>query len=168
MREVLNAIFYLPREGCTYRAPPHDFPPWRTVYNYFEAWKRDGTCDRILVLLLGRTRKSAGRDLQPRVACNALARRPDSGRLGHCPSHPSLTRSGRRPPKNSPRTANGYLDPAGLPVSWYRRGTVPIRDSRRQGVAVAANGCLPLEPLLAATRDQPAITASVPQLTNRR
>src|SRR5512147_3110064 len=38
MREVVNALFYLTHEGCTWRALPHDFPPWRTVYNYFDAW----------------------------------------------------------------------------------------------------------------------------------
>ncbi len=30
IREVVNAIFYLNREGCTWRALPHDFPPWQT------------------------------------------------------------------------------------------------------------------------------------------
>jgi putative transposase len=69
MREVLNAIFYLAHEGCTWRALPHDFPPWKTVYNYFDAWKRDGTWGRILALLRTRLRKAAGRDVQPRVAC---------------------------------------------------------------------------------------------------
>ena len=43
MRSVVNAIFYRNRNGCIWRALPHDFPPWRTVYNYFAAWKRDGT-----------------------------------------------------------------------------------------------------------------------------
>jgi len=69
LREVLNAIFYLTHEGCTWRALPHDFPPWRIVYNYFDAWKRDGTWDRILAPLRTRLRKAAGRDIQPRVAC---------------------------------------------------------------------------------------------------
>ena len=32
MRQVVNAIFYRNRNGCTWRALPHDFPPWRTVY----------------------------------------------------------------------------------------------------------------------------------------
>ena len=35
LREVANAIFYLTHEGCTWRALPHDFPRWKTVYNYF-------------------------------------------------------------------------------------------------------------------------------------
>src|SRR5215217_7728158 len=69
MREVVNAIFYLTREGCSWRALPHDFPPWKTVYNYFEAWRDDGTWDRFLTALRRRVRRSAGRDPDPRVAC---------------------------------------------------------------------------------------------------
>ena len=69
MREVVNAIFYLTREGCSWRALPHDFPPWKTVYNYFEDWKRDGTWDRFLTILRWRVRQAAGRDPDPRVAC---------------------------------------------------------------------------------------------------
>src|ERR1700720_4134263 len=69
MREVLNAIFYLNREGCTWRALPHDFPPWKTVYNYFEGWQRDGTWDRLLTALRRRVRSGKGRDPDPRVAC---------------------------------------------------------------------------------------------------
>src|SRR5215468_356955 len=69
MREVTDAIFYLTHEGCTWRALPHDFPRWKTVYNYFDAWKRDGTWDRILDILRPRLRKAAGRPPSPRVAC---------------------------------------------------------------------------------------------------
>jgi putative transposase len=69
IREVVNAIFYITHEGCTWRALPHDFPPWRTVYNYFDAWKRDDTWDRIIDILRVRLRKAAGRETSPRVAC---------------------------------------------------------------------------------------------------
>ena len=31
MREVINAILYVDRTGCQWRALPHDFPPWSTV-----------------------------------------------------------------------------------------------------------------------------------------
>ena len=44
---------------------PHDFPPWRTVYNYFDAWKRDGTWDRIIDILRVRLRAAAGRPTSP-------------------------------------------------------------------------------------------------------
>jgi putative transposase len=33
LREVVNALFYHVREGCTWRALPHDLPPWKTAYN---------------------------------------------------------------------------------------------------------------------------------------
>lgn len=69
MREVVNAIFYLTREGCSWRALPHDFPPWKTVYNYFEAWKRDGTWDHFLTALRQGVRLAAYRGRTPRVAC---------------------------------------------------------------------------------------------------
>jgi putative transposase len=69
MREVVNAIFYLCREGCSWRALPHDFPPWKTVYNYFEAWKQDGTWEQFLTALRLRVRRAAGRHPHPRVAC---------------------------------------------------------------------------------------------------
>jgi putative transposase len=67
MREVVNAIFYFNREGCTWRALPHDFPPWKTVYNYFQAWQQDGTWDFFLDALRRRVRAAAGRDPDPRV-----------------------------------------------------------------------------------------------------
>lgn len=41
--DILNAIFYVLCEGCTWRGLPGDFPPWQTVYTYFRRWKRDGT-----------------------------------------------------------------------------------------------------------------------------
>jgi putative transposase len=69
MREVVNAIFYLTREGCSWRALPHDFPPWKTVYNYFEDWQHDGTWYKFLTALRRRVRAAAGRDPTPRVAC---------------------------------------------------------------------------------------------------
>lgn len=69
MREVVNAIFYLTREGCTWRALPHDFPPWKTVYNYFEGWKHNGTWDQLLTTLRRQVRSAAHHHPDPRVAC---------------------------------------------------------------------------------------------------
>jgi putative transposase len=68
MREVLNALCYLNREGCSWRAIPHDFGvPWRTVYNYFRAWIDDGTWDRFVTALRMRVRRAAGRDPDPKT-----------------------------------------------------------------------------------------------------
>lgn len=40
---VLNAIFYVLTQGCTWRNLPGDFPRWQTVYTYFRNWRIDGT-----------------------------------------------------------------------------------------------------------------------------
>lgn len=42
-REVVNAILYRTRTGCSWRQLPRDFPPWETVYAYYAAWAADGT-----------------------------------------------------------------------------------------------------------------------------
>ena len=34
-RRILNAILYVNRTGCPWRALPKDFPHWKTVYNIF-------------------------------------------------------------------------------------------------------------------------------------
>jgi putative transposase len=69
MREILNALFYLNREGCSWRAIPHDFGiPWKTVYNYFRAWIDDGTWQRMQDALRADVRKAAGRDPNPHSA----------------------------------------------------------------------------------------------------
>src|SRR3712207_4966769 len=46
LREILNAIFYVVRSGCSWRLLPHDFPPWRSVYHYFREFRLDGTWER--------------------------------------------------------------------------------------------------------------------------
>jgi putative transposase len=69
MREVVNAILYLTREGCTWRALPHDFPPWKTVYNYFQAWAADGTWDQLLTALRHQARVKVGRQPTPSACC---------------------------------------------------------------------------------------------------
>lgn len=68
VREVVNALFYRNRNGCGWRALPHDFPPWKTVYNYFQWWTWDGTWDKALKALREQARQAAGREPTPRVA----------------------------------------------------------------------------------------------------
>ena len=65
LREVINAVFYRNRNGCTWRALPRDFPRWRTVYNYFQEWRDDGTWGAINNTLRGEVRRQAGRDPTP-------------------------------------------------------------------------------------------------------
>src|SRR5215210_6219961 len=64
-REILNAIFYIVKSGCAWRLLPHDFPPWKTVYHYFRAWRLDGTWERMHTALRQRVRVRFKRNPQP-------------------------------------------------------------------------------------------------------
>ena len=66
--EILNAIFYLLRAGCSWRMLPHDLPPWRIVYHYFRSWRDDGTLQCIHDALLAQVRQMEGRDPTPSAA----------------------------------------------------------------------------------------------------
>lgn len=68
LREVVNALCYLNHEGCTWRALPHDFPPWRTAYEYFAAWKADGTWDEVHGTLRRHPRVQQSRPHTPTTA----------------------------------------------------------------------------------------------------
>lgn len=68
IREILNAIFYLVRAGCTWRLLPHDLPPWKTVYHYFRLWRKDGTWEKINTALRTEVRVAAGREPEPSAA----------------------------------------------------------------------------------------------------
>jgi putative transposase len=65
LRGVVDAILYRNRNGCTWRALPHDLPAWRTVYNYFTRWRDDGTWAALNDALRGQVRRKAGRDPTP-------------------------------------------------------------------------------------------------------
>ena len=68
MREVMNAVLYVLRNGIVWRALPHDFPPWKTVYHYFSAWRRAGTWEAIHAALREEVRQAAGREPTPSAA----------------------------------------------------------------------------------------------------
>ena len=65
LREILNAIFYVVRSGCSWRLLPHDFPPWRSVYHYFRQFRLDGTWARVHTALRERVRVRLKRNPQP-------------------------------------------------------------------------------------------------------
>lgn len=67
-RELLDAIFYAVRGGCAWRLLSHEFPPWKTVYHYFRAWRLDGTWERVNGALRERIRAMAGREATPGAA----------------------------------------------------------------------------------------------------
>jgi transposase len=68
LRRIVEAILYLDRAGCPWRYLPADFPPWRTVYGYFAAWRDDGTLARLHDTLRAQVRAAAGRSTEPTAA----------------------------------------------------------------------------------------------------
>jgi putative transposase len=67
-REIVNAIFYVTRTGCQWRALPHDLPPYRIVFHYFRLWQKDGTWKLIHDKLRDRVRRAARKTPKPTAA----------------------------------------------------------------------------------------------------
>ena len=66
-REILNGIFYISKGGCAWRDMPHDLPPWRLVYYYFEKWQAEGIWERINDALREKVRVKSGKKKSPRL-----------------------------------------------------------------------------------------------------
>lgn len=67
-RDIVDAILYVLRNGITWRALPHDFPPWQTAYHSFRVWRLDGTWQRLHEALRDQVRAKDGRDASPSAA----------------------------------------------------------------------------------------------------
>jgi putative transposase len=67
-RDLVNAIMYVVRTGVQWRALPHDFPPWESVYGYFRRWQLAGIWKDIHDGLVATVREFEGRDPQPSAA----------------------------------------------------------------------------------------------------
>jgi putative transposase len=68
LRRIADAVCYLLRSGCQWRALPHDFPPWTAVFYHHAKWRRQGTWERINAALRERHRLAIGRQAQPTAA----------------------------------------------------------------------------------------------------
>ena len=66
LREIVNGIFYVLWEGCSWRGLPHDLPPWQTVYNYFQRWQRLGVWQKIRKQLRHQVRERINKTDYPR------------------------------------------------------------------------------------------------------
>jgi len=65
LREVLNAIRYIARTGCSWRMLPKDFPPWQTVYWWFRRFMRRFLFKTIHDVALMIDRERTGREASP-------------------------------------------------------------------------------------------------------
>ena len=61
LREIVNAILYVNRTGIAWEYLPHDFPPYKTVYDYYAKWEADGSTEAIHDAVRGRVRTAASR-----------------------------------------------------------------------------------------------------------
>lgn len=68
LRDVVNTILYLNRTGCQWDLLPHDLLAKSTVYDYFAAWRNDGTWQRMLDALREQVRVAEGRQPTPSAA----------------------------------------------------------------------------------------------------
>jgi putative transposase len=68
LRDIVNALFYLARSGCSWRMLPHDFPPWGLVSNYFYTWRDAGLIEEIHGILREDLRQLDDRAATPSAA----------------------------------------------------------------------------------------------------
>jgi putative transposase len=64
-RAILDAVFYVLKTGCPWRLLPKEFPPWKSVYDWFRKWRIDGTFERLNAALRELLRARLGRDPLP-------------------------------------------------------------------------------------------------------
>ena len=71
LRRIVDAVFYLLRTGCQWRALPHEYPSWSSVFYHYAKWRRQGWTgpagprERINTSLRERHRLAQGRTAQP-------------------------------------------------------------------------------------------------------
>ena len=68
LRPIVEAILYIAWTGVQWRALPREFPPFATVQNYFYAWRNNGLLQKIVGVLVRRTRRALGRADEPTAA----------------------------------------------------------------------------------------------------
>jgi transposase len=61
-REILNGIFYMVKNGCVWRAIPHDLPPWYTLYGYFRQFQKTKLWEELNRVIRERVRERADKE----------------------------------------------------------------------------------------------------------
>lgn len=63
-RTILNAMFYVVKNGCVWRALPHEFPAWQTVYHYFRVFQQTGVWEQLNTAIREAVREKVGKEPQ--------------------------------------------------------------------------------------------------------
>lgn len=109
-RQVLNGIFWILHTGAQWREMPERYGPWKTAYNRFGRWRREGLFERLLQRLQVRL------DEQGRIAWDLWCVDGSTVRASR-----SAAGGGKKGAKRSRRTTRWVAQEAGLaPRSTWR------------------------------------------------
>jgi putative transposase len=67
-REIIHAILYVLRTGCSWRQMPHDLPNGKTAHHSLRIWTKAGIWEPIMTHLRKQVRTKVGRDPEPSAA----------------------------------------------------------------------------------------------------
>lgn len=107
-RAVVDAIRYVIHNGCVWRALPADFPPWRTVYGFYQRWNARGATTAMHDALRAQARQAAGREAEPTAAVI------DSQSVRAAPTVPKASRGWDNAKKVNGRKRHIAVDTGGL------------------------------------------------------
>ena len=65
LRAMVDAVAYVVRNGIEWRAVPADFPPWDSVYAFYQRWNARGLPQCLVTRLRDRLRERQGRKAEP-------------------------------------------------------------------------------------------------------
>lgn len=63
-REILNGILYMVKNGCVWRALPHDLPAWQSVYGYFRLFQKTGRWEELNRVIREQVRQRTQKEAQ--------------------------------------------------------------------------------------------------------
>lgn len=46
-RQAMDALFYIAKEGCSWRGLPPEFGPWHTIHMRLNSWAKAGVLERV-------------------------------------------------------------------------------------------------------------------------
>jgi putative transposase len=86
IREMVNAIFYILRTGCSWRHLPHDFPHWKAVFSRFCRYRDAGVFERVHDRMVELSRLCSGRQLRASGAIvdSQSVKTAHGGERGYC------------------------------------------------------------------------------------
>lgn len=90
LRSVFNALRWICRAGCAWRYLPHDFPPWRVVYEQTQRWIMAGCFEVLVHDLRELLREARCRNKQPTAAvldARTMQSTPESGQRAGYDGH---------------------------------------------------------------------------------